>query len=64
MLDCYVEGKRKRALVEDATYLTFTSPWTNTDELPVSVKVEESWDWMGPVWKALGYGKGGVDKHF
>lgn len=44
VLDCYIEAKPKRGLVQDATYLTFTSPWTKTDELPVSVKAVESWD--------------------
>lgn len=47
------EAKPRRALMQDATYLTSTSPWTKAEELPVSVKAVESWGWMTPVWKAL-----------
>lgn len=39
----YFEAKPRRALMQDATYLTSTSPWTKAEELPVSVKAVESW---------------------
>lgn len=52
MLYCDVEAK-KGALAQDAAYLLLTRPWTYAAELPVRLRVVDSWDWMAAVLKAL-----------